>query len=510
MRFALLALLFAVAVAGIAAVPSPRTEAEGVTVTAVSAGKEHTCALTAAGGVKCWGTNWVGQLGDGTGVIGSTVPVDVCAMGAVAPCSPERGNVLTGMAAISAGGEETCALTDVGGVKCWGGGYIGERADPPLICFFGFCWPVPGDVPGLESGVTAVSAGTVSACAVTNAGGVKCWGDNTYGQLGDGTQEFRTGPVDVVGLASGVASIAASGLHTCALTTAGGVKCWGNNHAGQVGDGTYDNRRLTPVDVVGLESGVAAIDVGLHTCALTTAGGVKCWGSNFRGELGVAVVEACSNPLGTFACSPTPVDATGLQRGVTAIAVGGSHACVLMTTGAVKCWGNNSAGQLGIGGSDLDPHPVPMDVVGLQEDVVAIDAGGGHTCAISAAGGLQCWGGNLMGQLGDDRACRYIVADTCPRPVDVVGLGPKPTPTPTTPTAFPTETTPPLPTVTATPTTPLTVSLPSTGEGKGDSRWPATLWAVVAMSGAAALVSGWYGSLSAEGGERGERVRGAG
>ena len=124
------------------------------------------------------------------------------------------------------------------------------------------------NVSGLTSGVTAIAARGRYTCALTNAGGVKCWGNNHDGQLGDGSRTDRNAPVDVTGLTSGVKAIATGWRHSCALMTAGGMTCWGNNHDGQLGDGTGVDRK-TPVDVVAVPSGIVAIAAGgQHTCAL--------------------------------------------------------------------------------------------------------------------------------------------------------------------------------------------------------------------------------------------------
>jgi hypothetical protein len=139
---------------------------------------------------------------------------------------------------------------------------------------------------GLTSGVRSVSVGTQHTCALTTLGAVKCWGANTYGQLGDGTTTNSSSPVDVSGLSAGVQAVVAGGYHTCALTFEDGVKCWGINTNGQLGDGTTTNRS-TPVAVSGLSSGVGMITAGsAHTCALLTSDSVQCWGNNAYGSLG--------------------------------------------------------------------------------------------------------------------------------------------------------------------------------------------------------------------------------
>jgi alpha-tubulin suppressor-like RCC1 family protein len=392
--------LAVIAVAVFAPRPGPAAANPIGGIAAVSAGANHTCALTTGGGAQCWGRNNYGQLGNGTTTDSST-PVDVSGLA-------------SGVTAISAGNWQTCALTTGGGVKCWGYNYWGQLGNGTTSDS-----STPVDVSGLTRGVAAISAGGLHTCDLTTGGGVKCWGAG-----------YGTTPVEVSGLTSGVAAVSAGEFHTCALTTTGGLKCWGENNAGQLGNGTTTGS--APVDVSGLTSGVAAISAGgYHTCALTTAGGVKCWGNNFNGQLG----------NGTTTGSTTPVDVSGLTSAVGGVSAGLYHTCALTTGGGVKCWGNNGFGQLG-NGTTTTGSTTPVDVAGLTSGVAAVSAGGLglHTCALTTAGGVQCWGYNGFGQLGDGtsagpQVCGGYACSTTP--VDVVVVGPKPTATPCPPGKVP-------------------------------------------------------------------------
>jgi len=242
------------------------------------------------------------------------------------------GTPLTAVMAVTAGGAHTCALKTGGGVLCWGdnaGGDLGNGSATPSL--------VPVSVAGLSSGATAIAAGRFHSCALTMAGGARCWGQNVNGQLGNNSENDSAKPVDVL-LSSSVTAIAAGGAHTCALTTAGAVQCWGLNANGQLGDNSM-TVKMVPV-ASGLSSGVVALAAGhRHTCALTTGGGVQCWGFNSNGQLGD----------GSMADRSLPVAVLGLSSGVAAIALGQYHSCALTTEGDVKCWGYNLKGQLGNG-----------------------------------------------------------------------------------------------------------------------------------------------------------------
>jgi alpha-tubulin suppressor-like RCC1 family protein len=305
-------------------------------------------------------------------------------------------------ASITAGNEHSCALTQDGAARCWGGNYYGQVGDGTSGT--GTDRTVPVGVQGLSSGVAAIAAGSIHTCALTEAGAVRCWGENGGGQLGDGTTTNRSTPVAVSGLSSGVAAVGAGGVHTCALTVAGAVRCWGVNSDGQLGDGSTVGK-TTPVAVSSLSAGIVAIAVGqAHTCALTKAGAVRCWGANYDGQLGD----------GTTNNRATPVAVSGLSSGVVAIMSGGHHTCAVTEAGAVWCWGKNQYGQLGDGTNN--DRTTPVAVGALSAGVVAVTGGQSHTCALTEAGAVRCWGRNLYGALGNGSTVNSAT------PVEVSGL----------------------------------------------------------------------------------------
>jgi alpha-tubulin suppressor-like RCC1 family protein len=362
----------------------------------ITGGQAHTCALTSAGGVKCWGQNDLGQLGAGGAGGGSSLPFfDVAGL------PPD-------VKSVDAGSDHTCAVTAAGAALCWGDGRRGQIGDgvPDIR-------PAAVGVTGLGSGVRAISAGKVHSCALMAGGAVKCWGANDRGQLGDGTTQDHPTPVDVTSLGSGVRTISAGDDYTCAISAARGVVCWGANQVGQLGDGTTVDRS-TPAPVPGL-SGASMIDTGIasptfaggtapQTCAVSLAGTVACWGNNSSGQLGD----------GTTVSRPTPGAVVGLPAGVVAVATGTQHTCALTASGMVSCWGSGFVGQLG-DGSPTSQATTPRGVAGLPA-AAEVTAGGFHTCALDRRGGLRCWGANIVGQVGDGQSEQFRLT-----PIDVSG-----------------------------------------------------------------------------------------
>lgn len=299
-----------------------------------------------------------------------------------------------------------CAVTLSGGLKCWGNNTYGQLGNNSTTDS-----AVPVDVVGLTSGVVSVSASSGFTCVLLTSGGVKCWGANQsslndQGYLGDGTITHRMAPVDVVGLQSGVASISGNNQNTCAVLVSGGVKCWGAHYHGQLGDGT-GVQTWVPVDVVGLQ-GATSVAVGyMHACAILNTKAVKCWGNAASGQLG----NGTSSTMGSL----VPVDVGWLPSGAVSLSLGRTHSCAVTPEGGAKCWGHNQEGQLGNGTTVRAVWPT--DVTGLTSGVKSISAGAYHTCALTTAGGVKCWGYNYYGQMGGSVSATAIKV-----PVDVAGL----------------------------------------------------------------------------------------
>ncbi len=389
---------------GTPAIAKPKPPIDAI---AISAGEEHACAVLSTGAAKCWGLNGSGRLGDGSKA-DRDIPVAVSTLG-------------SGVSAISAGSEHTCAIHK-GVAKCWGFNIYGQLGDDSISDSNS-----PKNVADLGSGVTAISAGNSHTCAILSTGAAMCWGSNQNAQLGKGTDiPSSTTPVEVTNLGSGVEKISAGGSHTCAIhnTATASVsdptpdpvlaaKCWGDDTEGQLGDGDTTTGGPTPVQVSGLGSGVIDISAGQnHTCAIhnTAAEGeteqlaAKCWGNDGNGRLGNGSGDSNAN---------APVAVSGeLNSGVTDISAGYTHTCAVQD-GKVWCWGDNSQGQLGreIAVTFLTAnHRIPVavaanDYMGDPLDdqlsgVTAISAGQFHTCALLDSGVVQCWGSNVQGQLG--------------------------------------------------------------------------------------------------------------
>lgn len=315
---------------------------------------------------------------------------------------------LTGIARIAGGSSHTCAVTTGGGVKCWGlndNGQVGDNATAQRLTAV--------DVSGLASGASEVTGGFHSTCALTAAGGIKCWGYNGSGELGDNSITQRLTPANVVGIASGFSAVALGFSHACARSGSGGVQCWGYNSSKQLGNRNNTESHV-PVDVLtapaSLLSGAGALAAGgYHNCVIA-GGGIVCWGNNGYGQLGDGQSGITASEAVTVIAGPAMPAITS----ITAITAGTYHTCALNAAGGVQCWGRNDFGQLGTNQA-ITMSATPVDVFGLASGVSSISAGDRHTCA-RVGGTVKCWGWNFAGQLGDNSNTQS------PTPVDVLGI----------------------------------------------------------------------------------------
>lgn len=311
---------------------------------------------------------------------------------------------------LSGGYNSICYLKN-NAMKCWGQNTFGQLGNGSSNAGE----YIPQTVIGLQAGVSYIDAGMHIACAIKN-GGLYCWGYNRYGQLGnnENSDSPKSNPAAVVGLDSNVAKVSAGDYTTCALKTNGALYCWGYNGHGEIGDGSNVDKNV-PSQVFGMSSGVSEVTTSTgdaregHTCVIKN-GGAFCWGSNSYGQVG--------NGSTVDVNTPSPV--AGMEQGITQIAAGGYHTCAIKNS-KLYCWGDNYRGQLGIG--DLrgegvyNARSAPNLVGGILagKTISEVKLGRSHTCAI-ADGKLYCWGMNYDGQLG--------LGDTSDRsaPSEVIGV----------------------------------------------------------------------------------------
>ncbi len=346
---------------------------------ALDAGASHTCAVR-SGGVWCWGSNFYQQLGsERTTVIEGDTIIE---SGLMSSGIPLQISGLSDVTAVSAGESHSCALLANGGVRCWGNGAYGQLGHGSRV---GSATPVA--VSGLSTAV-AISAGGFNTCALLQDGAVSCWGNSN-------TSIEELVPALVAGL-SGVTALSAGDGHHCAVLADGGVRCWGDNNDGQLGNGSQTDS-ASPVVVTGITNALAVVAGDRHSCALLVDGSVRCWG--YRGFTGLfGTVRSGLMGDGGTAVTPalTPVTVSGISTAV-GLVTGSRHTCALLQDGSVWCWGGAAAarGQTDPNAVALAPVQVPMGSA-----VNALALGDAHTCVSLASGGLQCLGSGAQGQLG--------------------------------------------------------------------------------------------------------------
>jgi len=276
-----------------------------------------------------------------------------------------------------------------------------------------------GQVTALAAGGETVSDKIGHSCAVTIAGSVFCWGHNDHGQLGNGSLIQQLTPVQVVagegpadndGFLTGVVSVTAGGRHTCALTIAGNVLCWGGGSESQLGNDSTTSAQPTPVQVHGtgttevMSEVVSLNSKRNHTCAVTAIGGVLCWGLNSLGQLGDGGTANRSTPVEVVG-----VGGTGTLSAVSSVSVGLSHSCAVTTSGSVLCWGSQNAGRLGNGLTTNSTVVNPVQVTagagpsdaGALSQVVSVASTEANSCAVTTTSSVFCWGSGQTGRNGN-------------------------------------------------------------------------------------------------------------
>jgi alpha-tubulin suppressor-like RCC1 family protein len=376
-------------------IPVRRLAAAAVAVGLALALAGPALASTSGGALEAWGDDLNGQLGNGL-VTNSDKPVSV---------QLPSGTTVT---AAATGGKHSLALTSTGQVLAWGDNYSGQLGDgshadshaPALV--------------KLPAGVvaTGVAAGEDDSLAVTSSGAVYSWGDNFYGELGDGGTTSSDVPVKVV-LPKGtkVVAVRASYNYCMALTAGGHVLTWGYNGSGQLGNGFLTASEVpAPLDVPASTKVTAIANGGYDGLALTSTGGLLAWGSDQFGQLGDGRRVSALKPVSVHLPAGTKVAAIG---------AGSQHSLALTTTGRVLAWGWNVSGQLGNGTTRNSDVPVPVRLpAGVK--VTAVSAGGGFSLALTSTGQILSWGTSTFGQLGNGSTRGHTTPVTVALPTGLI------------------------------------------------------------------------------------------
>ena len=396
----------------------------GRTAIAISAGRYHTCAILDNASLKCWGNNTYGQLGQG----------DNDNRGDNAD---EMGDDLASLnfgtrtvVGVSAGGSHTCAALSDDSILCWGRGTNGQLLQENNDEISSVESLKAADTGDTGSVIRDASMGTKHACAIFSHGRVKCWGDNQYGQLGQGNinpvgastngskdEVWEIAPVDL-GRGRTATKIAVGRHHSCALVRDGrgdeeGVVCWGKNDVGQLGRGEKGQNRGDQSSEMGDAlrvirwDGKKVLEMGAgedFTCVLLDSNEIRCWGQNDQGQLGAGNTTVIGDDETVSLNTTTAVGFPG-STDPAALRVGRWHACAILDDARLICWGDNGSGQLGqassgdLGDNESVGSVSPIDF-GSTDTVTSASAGDEHTCAVLTAGATRCWGEGAAGRLG--------------------------------------------------------------------------------------------------------------
>jgi alpha-tubulin suppressor-like RCC1 family protein len=336
----------------------------------VSAGYIHTCGVRLNGKLYCWGDDGNGRLGLGPTVGPAGVPVRV--------------GDLQDWAMVSAGNGHTCGVRKNGKLYCWGKddkGQVGDEDDPHGALS-------PRRIGALEDWVT-VSAGYAHTCGIRKNGKLYCWGDDYYGQVGDGDANGADAPRRI-GVHEDWANVSAGYRHSCGVRKIGKIYCWGNDSEGQIGNGSQTGNVISPQRIDTREDWASASAGGLHSCGVRKNGKLYCWGQDDQGQVGDGDQPTHST---------TTPQRIGVHEDWANVSAGWLHSCGVRTIGKIYCWGLDNKNQIG-NGSPTGNVISPQRIDTARQDWTTATAGGFHSCGIRVQK-LYCWGFDTSGQVGD-------------------------------------------------------------------------------------------------------------